>query len=182
MALKSTIYKAHLQIADMNRHYYQDHSLTLARHPSETENRLMLRLLAFALYANENLKFTKGLCADDEPELWQINPDQSINLWIDLGTPDLKRLKKACSRSKQVVLLSYGENAVAQWWPSLQHQASELNNLAVISIRDDEAEALAPLAQRGMQISFTIQDETIMVANGSTSLELTPVYLQPYTH
>lgn len=177
MALKSTIYKVHLQIADMNRHYYQDHNLTLARHPSETEKRLMLRVLAFALYADEELQFTKGLCAEDEPELWRINPDQSIQLWIELGTPDLKRLKKACSKAEQVVLLSYGENSVAQWWPDIQNQLTGFGNLTVLTIKDEDAEALAQLAHRGMQLSFTCQDEAILVADSDTSFELTPSVL-----
>lgn len=177
MALKSTVYKAHLQIADMNRHYYQDHQLTLARHPSETEKRLMLRVLAFALYASDDLQFTKGLCEDDEPELWQVNPDQTIELWIELGTPDFKRLKKAASRAKQVVLLCYGDNAVGQWWPSLQPQAAQLENLTVIQIQDAQAEALALMAERGMQLSFTCQDDTILVANSETSMELIPQLL-----
>lgn len=178
MALKSTIYKAHLQVADMDRHYYQDHHLTLARHPSETEKRLMLRVLAFALYAHEDLQFTRGLCADDEPELWQINPDQSIELWIELGTPDFKRLKKACSKANKVVLLSYGDNAIAQWWPGIKKQLQGVNCLSVIQLPDSQAEELEAMIQRSMQLSCTLQDQAVMIADGNSSVELTPHYLK----
>src|SRR4051794_5320453 len=103
MALKSTIYKADLQIADMDRHYYQDHSLTLARHPSETDERLMVRLLAFVRHANESLIFAKGLSDVDEPDLWQKDLTGAIELWIDVGQPDERRMLKACGRASQVV-------------------------------------------------------------------------------
>ena len=97
MALGSTIFKATVQIADLNRHYYADHQLTLARHPSETDERLMIRLLSFLLHVDERLKFTKGLCADDEPDLWQHSLSGDIELWIDVGLPDERRVRKACS-------------------------------------------------------------------------------------
>ncbi|WP_230369927.1 YaeQ family protein [Paludibacterium denitrificans] len=116
MALSATIYKVNLTLSDMDRSYYASHNLTLAQHPSETIERLMLRLTAFALHASDTLSFTRGLCADDEPELWQKNYSDEIELWIDLGEPDEKRLKKACSRAEQVVLYSYGGRASEVWW------------------------------------------------------------------
>ena len=111
MALKSTIYKADLQIADMDRHYYQDHSLTLARHPSETDERLMVRLLAFVRHANESLIFAKGLSDVDEPDLWQKDLTGAIELWIDVGQPDERRMLKACGRASQVVVYSYSSTS-----------------------------------------------------------------------
>lgn len=104
MALKATIFKAEISISDMDRHYYQEHPLTIAQHPSETNERMMVRLLAFALNADERLEFTKGLSADDEPELWNKNYSDEIELWIELGQPDEKRIRKACGRSRQVII------------------------------------------------------------------------------
>ena len=103
MALKATIFKADLQIADMDRGYYQTHALTIARHPSETDQRMMVRILAFALFADERLHFTRGISTDDEPDLWLKGLDEEIELWVDLGQPDLKRIRKACGRARQVV-------------------------------------------------------------------------------
>src|SRR5680860_958910 len=117
MALKATIFKATLNIADMDRHYYADHQLTLAQHPSENDERMMIRLLAFALNAREGLEFTKGLSTDDEPELWQKSLSDEIELWIELGLPDESRLRKACNRSKQVILYTpYGGTRTSPNW------------------------------------------------------------------
>src|SRR5512147_3279852 len=104
MALKSTIFKAELQISDMDRNYYGSHSLTIARHPSETDERMMVRLLAFALHANEGLAFGRGLSTDDEPDLWQRDLTGAIRLWIDVGLPDEKLLRRACGRADEVVV------------------------------------------------------------------------------
>src|SRR6478609_7781043 len=107
MALNATIIKAELHVADMDRHYYQQHNLTLAQHPSETDERLMVRLLVFALYASEFLTFTKGLSSEDEPDLWQKSLTGDIELWIELGLPSDKRIRKACGRAQQVIIYSY---------------------------------------------------------------------------
>ena len=116
MALKATIFKAQLQIADMDRHYYAEHALTLARHPSETDERMMVRLLAFALNADESLEFGKGLSNEDEPALWRKDLTGVIEHWIEVGLPDEKSLRKACGRATQVRLYTYGRGA-AKWWP-----------------------------------------------------------------
>ncbi len=116
MALPSTIFKATLQISDIDRQYYGEHQLTLARHPSETDERMMVRLFAFALHADENLNFTKGLCADDEPDLWQKSLTGEIALWIDVGLPDERRVRKACGRAEKVCLYLYGGRAADLWW------------------------------------------------------------------
>ena len=109
MAIKSTIYKINLNIANMDTHYYNEHPLTLAKHPSENDLRLMIRVTAFILNANEELIFCKGIAEDDEPDLWQKSFDGDIELWIDLGQPDEKRIKKACGRSEQVIIYTYQE-------------------------------------------------------------------------
>src|SRR4051812_23966911 len=110
MAQSSTTYKAELAISDMDRHYYGTHALTIARHPSETEERLMVRLLAFALFADERLQFGKG-SAEDEPDLWRKDLTGDILEWIDLGQPDEQRIRKACGRARQVIVINYGGRA-----------------------------------------------------------------------
>jgi hypothetical protein len=120
MALKATIYKAAVNIADMDRNFFQDCNLTLARHPSETEQRMMLRLLAWICHADERLMFTKGLSADDEPEIWLHNYHNGIDLWIELGLPDEKRLKKACNQASLVILYTYGDRAASVWWQQIK--------------------------------------------------------------
>ncbi|GAB7193879.1 hypothetical protein OS31_14700 [Dickeya oryzae] len=131
MALKATVYKASVNIADMDRAFFQDVSLTLAQHPSETDQRMMLRLLAWICHADEQLRFTKGLCADDEPEIWRHSDDGRVLLWVELGLPDEKRLKKACSLSPDVVLYAYGERAARVWWQNMADKARALTNLTV---------------------------------------------------
>ncbi|MCM2681376.1 YaeQ family protein [Echinimonas agarilytica] len=178
MTLKSTIYKASLQIADMDRHHYQDHSFTLAQHPSETLRRMMVRVLAYAIYAHDDLSFTKGLCADDEPELWHVQPDNTIDIWIELGTPDTKRIKKACSRARQAILLCYGDNAVSVWWKQNERLFSAFDNLTVIQISDEDCDALEQLVQRTMHLSVNRQDNQFMISNEDTTVDVTPSALQ----
>jgi len=116
MALKSTIFKAELSVADIDRGYYHDHALTIARHPSETDERMMVRLLAFALHADERLAFGRGLSTEDEPDLWQRDLTGAIDRWIDVGLPDERDVRKACGRAREVDVLAYGGRAVELWW------------------------------------------------------------------
>ena len=115
MALKSTIYKVELQLADLDRGHFGDYSLTLARHPSETDERMMMRLMAFALNASETLIFGRGLSTEDEADLWDLDATGSIERWIDVGLPDEKAIRRACNRSRHVVVLSYGDRAADIW-------------------------------------------------------------------
>jgi uncharacterized protein YaeQ len=158
MALNATIYKAELQISDMDRHYYATHALTLARHPSETEQRLMVRLLAFALYADERLVFGKGLSSDDEPDLWRRDHAGDIEQWIELGQPEESRVRKACHRARQVVVVNYGGRAAELWWDKHRNALARHDNLSVIDIPAPTVEALAGLAERGMRLQCLIQD------------------------
>ena len=171
MALKATIYKADLQIADMDRNYYQDHVLTLARHPSETDERMMVRLLAFARHAHEALAFTKGLFDTDEPDLWQKDLTGAIELWIEVGQPDEKRILKACGRAEQVVVYSYSSTSNI-WWNQIRNKLERAKNLAVFNIPADTSRALAQLAQRTMQIQCTIQDGQIWLTEGETTVQI----------
>lgn len=175
MALKSTIYKANLSIADMVRHYYNDHQLTIAKHPSETDKRMMLRLLAFAVFADDQLEFCKGLSTEDEPALWQQDATGSIEHWIELGIPEPKRLKKACSRATQVTLFAYGERAMSVWWQQHKQQVEQLPNLTILQIQDGDLSHLAELAERTMTLSISHQDGLWMITSDqqTVSLELT---------
>lgn len=175
MALSSTIFKVSLQISDMDRHYYAEHLLTLARHPSETDERMMVRLLAFALHADERLNFTKGLCADDEPELWQMSLTNEIELWIEVGLPDERRLRKACSRAHQVVLYNYGGRSAELWWQRNAQTLQRYKNLSVIDLPDAACQQIVALVQRNMQLQCTIQDGEIWLSNGVTSCSVLPV-------
>jgi uncharacterized protein YaeQ len=183
MALKSTIYKATLNISDLDRHHYAEYPLTLALHPSETETRMMMRLLAFALYADENLSFTRGLCVDDEPDLWQHAPSGEIERWIEVGLPSDKRLRKACARSAEVVLLVYGsDQQLEPWWQSSRKVLSRFDNLVIKRIDEAAGEALEALAERQMRIQCTIQDEQVFLTSEKGSAEITPRLMEatPY--
>lgn len=180
MAQNATVYKAHIQIADMDRHYYADHSLTLAQHPSETEERMMLRLLAFLLFASERLEFTKGLAADDEPDLWRKSYSDEIELWIDVGLPSEKRIRKACNRSKQVVILCYGsDQAINPWLNSVHAECARQSKLQILRIPEAQSLALSNLIERGMHLQANIQDGQIWISNQSAAqlVELTELPL-----
>lgn len=175
MALTATLYKASLEIADIDRNHYASYNLILARHPSETEERLMLRLLAFVLFAHERLVFGKGLSDGDEPDLWHTDYDGTIKLWIDLGQPDEKRLKRAAGRAEQLVVLSYG-NAGPIWWRKQQSALARLTNLKLLQI--DDPRLLLPLCQRNMQLQATVQEGQVLLTDSQHSVELQPTWLK----
>lgn len=175
MALSSTIFKAHLQISDMDRHYYDEHQLTLARHPSETDERMMVRLLAFALHANEHLCFTKGLCDDEEPALWQKSLSDEIELWIDVGLPDERRVRKACSRAAKVCLYIYGGRNAELWWQRNGDKLQRYNNLSVVEIPEAACNALVDLVQRSMQLQCTVQDGDFWLSCEDRTVTVTPL-------
>ncbi len=175
MALPSTIFKANLQISDMDRHYYDEHQLTLARHPSETDERMMVRLLAFALHADERLTFTKGLCADEEPALWQKSLSDEIELWIDVGLPDERRVRKACNRATQVCLYLYGGRNADLWWQRNANKLQRFKNLTVIEIPEEMSSGLASLVERSMQLQCTIQDSDIWLNCGDQTVSVLPL-------
>ncbi len=174
MALKATVFKADLQIADMDRHYYQSHALTIAQHPSETDQRMMVRVLAFALNADERLAFTRGISSEDEPDLWRKDLTDSIDLWIELGQPDERRLRKACGRAKQVRVYTYQSRAAAVWWQQNESQFARFDNLSVFHLDGDAVEALGALAQRNMELQCTIQDGEITLSDADRSVTLRP--------
>ena len=176
MALKSTIYKIDLNIADMDRQYYAQHSLTLAKHPSETDERVMVRLIAFTLFANESLIFGKGLSDDEEPDLWQKDLTGAIQLWIDVGLPTEKDIRKACGKSAKVAVVLYGGRIADMWWDQNSKGLLKLNNLTVINL--PETQELAKLAAKSINISCTVQDGEVLLSHDSGSFDITPVILK----
>lgn len=158
MALKSTIHKAELVISDMDRGYYATHALTIALHPSETEARMMLRVMAFALHAHEDLVFTRGLSSTDEPDLWRHNPDGTIEEWIELGQPDEKRLRKACGQAREVAVYCHGRQAPQVWHKNMAATLARFSNLRTLLVDPASEEALANLARRQMRLNALIQD------------------------
>ncbi|MHB1059666.1 MAG: YaeQ family protein [Rhodanobacter sp.] len=175
MALNSTIYKVELQVSDMDRHYYATHALTLARHPSETEERLMVRLLAFALHADERLEFGKGISDEDEPALWRKAYTDEIELWIEVGQPDETRIRKACGRSRQVVVINYGGNAAEIWWNRNAGALARNKNLSVLDIPAATVAGLVALLQRGMRLQCLIQDGQLQLMNDADAVAVDPI-------
>jgi len=175
MALNATIYKAELQVSDMDRHYYATHALTLARHPSETEERLMVRLLAFALYAEDRLEFGKGISDEDEPALWRKAYTDEIELWIEVGQPDETRVRKACGRSRQVVVISYGGNAAELWWNKIGAALGRNKNLTVLDIPTRTVAELVALLQRGMRLQVLVQDGQLQLMNETDAVAVDPL-------
>jgi uncharacterized protein YaeQ len=172
LALKATIYKAELQLADMDRHVYGDHALTLARHPSETDERMMARVLAYALHAEEGIAFTKGLFDVDEPEVWVKNLAGEITLWIDLGQPDETRIRRACSRAGRVVVLCYSSSCEI-WWKQIASKLTRQTNLTVLQLAPESSTALAALAERGMRLQCMVQDGQVWINTDSASVPIT---------
>ncbi|MDP2806263.1 MAG: YaeQ family protein [Gallionellaceae bacterium] len=178
MAIKATVFKANLQIADMERHYYQDHTLTLARHPSETDERMMIRLLAFALHAQEYLEFGEGMNDDSEADLWQKDLTGAIQLWIDVGIPDEKLIRKACGRAEQVIVYCYGGRVAEMWFAKDSAQFARQKNLTIINLPVESSRELAKLAQRNMNLQCTIQDGQVWLSDGEASVQVERVVLK----
>jgi uncharacterized protein YaeQ len=172
MALKSTIYKAEMSIADIDRGYYRDHALTLARHPSETDERMMVRLLAFALHADERLAFGRGLSTEDEPDLWRSDLTGAVEQWIDVGLPDERELRKACGRAADVHVYAYGGRACALWWAKVGPALAYQDKLTVLEIPQEASLALSRLASRTMRMQCTIQDGHAFVVDGERSVHV----------
>jgi uncharacterized protein YaeQ len=178
MAQNSTIFKIDLQISDMDRHYYASHTLTLARHPSETDERMMIRVLAFALNASEYLVFGKGMSAEDEPDLWEKDLTGSVQRWIDVGQPDEKRVRKACGVSREVLIYPYSGNSADMWWEQNKRHLEKLDKVSVINIPQESTEALGKMAQRSLQLQCTIQDGEIWFTDSTTALQVQMIALK----
>ncbi|MET0065065.1 MAG: YaeQ family protein [Candidatus Thiodiazotropha sp.] len=172
MALKATIFKADLQLSDIDRHHYQNYSLTLARHPSETDERMLLRLAAFAFNASDRLEFTRGISTDDEPDLWQKSLSDEIELWIELGQADEKRIRRACGRSNRVILYPYGERSALPWWQQNRDALLRFKHLEVRFLAPDNPSALTALVQRNMTLTATIQEGQLWLSDGQNEVTI----------
>jgi uncharacterized protein YaeQ len=179
MALRATVYRCELALSDIDRGVYGSFALTLARHPSETEERLMVRLLAFVLFADPRLAFGKGLSTEGEPDLWLHDPTGVIELWIDVGLPDERELRKACGRARQVVVLAYGGRKAQQWWAQNAGALARLPSLRVLALSDEDCERLQRIAARTMSLTATVQDGHVWLATTEESVEVMPQHWLP---
>lgn len=175
MAQKSTIYKVELSVSDMDRHYYETHKLTVAKHPSETDERLMVRILAFALNAHEQLELTKGLSTEDEPDIWQKNLSGELELWVALGLPRDKIIRQSCGKANDVIIYCYGGKPAEMWWEKIKNTTTRFNNLQVINFSDTETSALGKLANRAMKVQINIQDGEVMVSIDDNIVYVNPI-------
>jgi uncharacterized protein YaeQ len=174
MAIKSTIYQVELEMVDLDRHHYDPHKLTLACHASETEERLMVRLLAFALNAHERLEFGAGISDSDEPDLWQKDLTGAVELWVELGHPDERLLARACGRAGKVLVYTYSESP-ERWYEPLRPRLAQLRNLEIWSLAPGPVKELAALAQRRMKLQCTIQEGTVWFRDDQDrAVELAP--------
>jgi len=177
MALKSTIFKVELQLADLDRSHFGEYALTIARHPSENDQRMMVRLLAFALFASESLAFGRGLSSEDEADLADVDLTGAIERWIDVGLPDERNIRRACGRAKEVVVLAYGGRAAEIWWQQTAGKVAGQKNLRVLALPPAESQALAALAARNMRLQCTIQDGVVWLGGDDQHVELAPKVL-----
>ena len=171
MAPKATVHKATLEVSDIDRHYYATHALTLAQHPSETDQRLMVRVLAFALHAHERLAFGRGLSSEDEPDLWRKSLTGEIEQWIELGQPEESRVRKACGRAGEVVVVGYSGRGFDLWWDKQAAGLARLDNLGVVDLPAGTADALAALLARNMSLQCLIQDGHVQLIGDKGSVE-----------
>ena len=182
MAIKATIYKASIQLSDIDRGVYGDHAVTIARHPSETDERMLIRLLAFALNQPADsdhgaLEFAKDMWEADEPGLWQKDFTGGIVHWIEVGQPDERRLLRATSRVERVSVYSFSSSTPV-WWKGIESKLTRARNLSVWQIPSEQSQALAGLAQRTMELQVTVQDGGIWVGDGQRSIEVAPLRLR----
>ena len=183
MALKATIYKAQLQLADMDRGVYGEHALTIARHPSETDERMMVRVLAYALNTPADathgaLELAKSLWDTDEPDLWRKDLTGQIEHWIDVGQPDERRILRASARAGRVSVYAFASSTPV-WWGQLAGRIGRARNVAVWRIDAAQSQALAALTRRSMQLQISVQDGTVYVSDAAHALEITPQPLNP---
>ncbi len=175
MAQKATIYKVELSVSDMDRHYYETHKLTVAKHPSETDERMMVRILAFALNAHEQLEMTKGLSTDEEPDIWHKSLSGELELWVALGQPSEKIIRQSCGKAKDVIIYSYGGRTAEMWWEKIKNGTTRFDGLTVVNFSEADTSALGKLASRAMKLQVNIQDGDVMVSVNDSIVYVTPV-------
>ncbi len=177
MALKATIFKAELTVSDLDRAHYGTHTLRIARHPSETDERMMVRVLAFALNADERLAFGRGLSSEAEADLCLTDLTGAIDLWVDVGLPDEREIRKASGRAARVAVYTYGTGAEL-WWKQNAEAMARLPNVAVIDLPVETTRAMAARAARSMKLQCTIQEGHVWLADDQVSLAIEPLVRQ----
>ncbi len=179
MALNATIFKINLNIADLDRGYYADHALVVARHPSETSERMMVRVLAFALHASERLEFGRGISTDDEPALWEKDLTGRIGLWIDVGLPDERLTRRACGRADRVIVFAYGGRGADMWWNANAKGLAKNDNLTVQMVNYETSKALVKMAERALSLQCTIQENEVWLDDGVERVQVAMVQVYP---
>lgn len=174
MALRATIYKTDLNVADTDRHYYGSHALTVARHPSETDERMMVRLAAYALHASADLAFTKGLSETDEPDLWEKDLTGAVRRWIEVGQPEERRILRACGKAEEVIIYCYGGSASRIWWDGVRNKVERARNLRVVNLPSEQTRALAALAERTMRLNANVADGVLYLSADKGEVTLEP--------
>ncbi len=173
MALNATVFKAELNVADTDRHYYADHSLTVARHPSETDERMMVRVLAFALHAHERLEFGRGIGATDlEADLWLRDLTGRVDTWIDVGLPDEKRVRKACGQAAHVIVYAYGARTAELWWAKAAPELARSRNLTVYALSRETCDAITALVQPRMELQLLVQEGEMWLSCGDARVKV----------
>jgi uncharacterized protein YaeQ len=176
MALKPTIYKAQIELADSDRNCFESLSLTLAKHPSETLERMVVRLLAYCLSCTRGLEFTKGISTADEPDLWVHSDTGEIQNWIEVGHPETPRLRKACGRARQVSVYAFAKSTPT-WWRLNSEALNALPHFQVWQLDWAEVQAAANLIERTVQLNASIVGGIIYLDNGTTSTSVEPTLL-----
>lgn len=175
MAIKATIFRVELNIADIDRNYFHDHKITIARHPSENDVRMMARLVAFVLNAHEDLIFTQGVSSGDEPDLWRKDLTGNIETWIEIGQPDERQIRKACGRAKEVIVYAYSGNSANAWWKKIHPDINRFKNLSVINLPTDTMREMATLAQRTMDFPCIIQGGEVWISGEDKTVKICPI-------
>lgn len=178
MAHKATVHRATLQVSDLDRHYYATHVLTLAQHPSETDARVMVRLLAFGLFAEERLEFGRGISSEGEPDLWLRSRTNEIEHWIELGQPDEAGVRRACGRARRVTVVGYSGRGFGPWWEKNASALARCSNLGVIELPTGTADALGTLLARAMDLQCLVQEGEVQLMGEGGSVSVTPVWHQ----
>jgi len=170
VALKPTIYKFNIALSDLDRNFYDTIDLTLALHPSETIQRMMARVVAFCINAQESLKFTKGLSEIEEPDIWLRTLDDQIALWIDVGEPDVERIKKATHKATSVKVYSFNSKSNV-WWEQSKAKFARIA-ASIYRFQWDEIQAFSAMLERTMALSMTIADDSVYITSGDGQCEI----------
>jgi uncharacterized protein YaeQ len=173
MARGASIHRAQIELSHVDRGVYETLQLTVARHPSETLDRMVMRILAFGLRYAEDLAFGRGVSATDEPDLWRREGDGRVIEWIDVGRPDAKRLIQASRKSTRCQLFVFGDRG-RRWRKAQLETMKAPANLGVAYIDDGFVASLAATADRQIAWAMTVFESAIYLTTGDTSFETTP--------